>query len=74
MADGRELFAPAEMAADFEQTVNALTVAAGSAKVAREELTLIAEVSRNTTGLRLVEAETLLEQSFKVPTLSPQAA
>lgn len=44
-------------AAEYEQTVNALTVASGSARAARVELAAVDQIARNTTGLRLEQAE-----------------
>lgn len=44
-------------AADFEQTILALEVAAGSAKAAKAELEAVDKTARNTTGLSLTEAE-----------------
>lgn len=49
--------AAVKMAGDFEKTVLALTVATGSARLARQELALVESVARNTTGLRLEAAE-----------------
>jgi hypothetical protein len=46
-----------KMAGDFEKTINALSVATGSARLARQEISAVDAVARNTTGLRLESAE-----------------
>ncbi|MGC2239107.1 MAG: hypothetical protein WA584_23330 [Pyrinomonadaceae bacterium] len=45
------------LAADLQQTTNALEIAAGSTRLARMELAAIDETARNTRGLRLEAAE-----------------
>jgi hypothetical protein len=46
-----------KLAADFEETRNALEIGAGSARLANQELAAIDETARNTKGLRLQSAE-----------------
>jgi hypothetical protein len=46
-----------QMAADFQQTKNAMTVFTGSSEKAKVELAALAELSKKTPGLSLVDAE-----------------
>lgn len=46
-----------KLAAEFQDTTNALTVFSGSTRLAKEEIAAIDEVSRNTVGLRMQTAE-----------------
>lgn len=49
--------AAVKVAGDFEKTYNALSVATGSIRLAKQELAEVDAIARNTTGLRLEAAE-----------------
>lgn len=46
-----------KLAADFQDTTNALTVFAGSSRLAKEEIAAVDKAARDTVGLRLQTAE-----------------